>query len=522
MSMPAPPLANSFWVEPGRLLAGEYPGDRDRTLSQARLDTLIQAGISYFIDLTQAGEMPPYDHLLPSERADDGRYIVYVRKAIRDHGVPDSAASLVETLDYIDRAMEVGHVVYVHCRAGIGRTNTVLGCWLRREGFTGPESLQRLNALWQANARAKSWPIVPENAAQERFVLDWREPLETDAPRAPDLDAEHDAQAEVDLGLDLDATRTLRERYLGSLLGLACGDAMGATLQFKRPGQFSAITDLQGGGYWQLPRGAWTDDTAMTLCVAESLLAKEGFDAADQLRRHRRWQREGYLSSTGQCIGITAAVAAALKEQPTVPGLTVGEDSADRQERSRDGEPPVVSEAARVNAQALCRVGAVALFAVSSTENAQAWSLASVALTERSPRLEAACRYYASLLIAALRGATRQTLLAEAQALSGDVLPPLRFEASWAGAAAGTGDPLETLQLVIRTVLGSAGFRDGLLQIVNLGGDADIHGALYGQLAGALDGIDAIPKTWHRAVLRRELIVDIADRLLVAALSPRD
>lgn len=520
--MSAPPLANSFWVEPGRLLAGEYPGDRDRMLSQNRLDALLQAGVSYFIDLTQIGELPPYDHLLPSARADDGRYIVYVRKAIRDHGLPDNASALIETLDYIDRAIEVGHVVYVHCRAGIGRTNTVLGCWLQRAGFTGPESLQRLNSLWQANARAKTWPIVPENAAQERYVLDWREPPETDAAHAPDRGAPLDAQADGDLGFDLVATRSLRARYLGSLLGLACGDAMGATLQFKRPGQFSAITDLQGGGYWQLPRGAWTDDTAMTLCVAESLLAKEGFDAADQLRRHRRWQGEGYLSSTGQCIGITATVAAVLKEQPTVPGLPVSEGAVDRPETSRLGEPAPGSEAARVNAQALCRVGAVVLFAISSPENAQAWSLASVALTERSPRLEAACGYYACLLLAALRGATRQTLLAEAQALYGAVLPPLRFEASWAGAAAGTGDPLETLQLVIRTVQGSPGFRDGLLQIVNLGGDADIHGALFGQLAGALDGIDAVPKTWQHAILRRELIVDTADRLLVAALSPRD
>jgi ADP-ribosylglycohydrolase len=216
----------------------------------------------------------------------------------------------------------------------------------------------------------------------------------------------------------------------------------------------------------------------------------------------------------------------ALKEQPIVPGLTVREDTireerVDRQQKSRVDDYPSEAEPARVNAQALSRVGAAVLFSVSSPENAQAWSLASVALTERSPRLEAACQYYACLLLAALRGATRQTLLAEAQALAG-VAPSQRFEASWAGAAAGTGDPLETLQLVIRTLLGSAGFRDGLLQIVNLGGDADIHGALYGQLAGALDGVEAIPKTWNRAILRRELIIDVADRLLVAALSPRD
>ena len=170
----------------------------------------------------------------------------------------------------------------MHCRAGIVRTHTVIGCWLRREGYSGPDAIERLNQLSQANAPARSLPQIPQTAEQQRYVLEWLEPAEPDQS-----------------GLDLDATRVLRDRYLGSMLGLACGDAMGTSLQFRKPGQFAPLADLLGGGHWQLPRGAWTDDTAMALCLAESLLETDGFDAADQVRRYRRWQHDGHLSSTG-------------------------------------------------------------------------------------------------------------------------------------------------------------------------------------------------------------------------------
>ena len=96
----------------------------------------------------------------------------------------------------------------------------------------------------------------------------------------------------------------LADRYLGSLLGLAVGDALGTTLEFRRPGSFAPIEDLVGGGPFGLLPGQWTDDTAMALCSAESLVACRGFDPADQMRRYLRWYREGYLSCTGHCFDI--------------------------------------------------------------------------------------------------------------------------------------------------------------------------------------------------------------------------
>jgi ADP-ribosylglycohydrolase/protein-tyrosine phosphatase len=555
--MSSPPLANSFWIEPGRLLAGEYPGTGDRTSSEQRLAALIDAGVSYFIDLTQPGELPPYDHWLPSARADDGRYIVYVRKAIQDHGVPQDPESMAEVLDYIDRAIEAGHQVYVHCRAGIGRTNTVVGCWLRRRGLAGPQAILRLNQLWRANARSRSWPTIPETREQTQYVEDWREP---------------DAAAAV--GLDLNAARALRWRYLGSMIGLACGDAMGATLQFRKPGQFTPIADLLSGGHWQLPRGAWTDDTAMALCLAESLLEHEQGDGDDQRARYRRWQRQGYRSSTGSCIGITASVAAALHDgdagastpgasgTPAAGGTQVGGGTpAAGGTQVGSGAGIRGGGAGTGGAQALTRAGIVALFAAATPERAVRLCLAAVCLTDTSPRLGLAARFYLCLMIAALRGAARDTLCTDARNLwasqfavlgtaSGAPAGTAEFDdwvsgaehaaahASGAEHAAAhaepavsseiavapawtTDDPVEVLQLVLGTLLAASGFREGLLAVVNRGGDADVNGALYGQLAGALYGSPGIPHAWSGALLRRELLTDVADRLLVAALAPR-
>src|SRR5688500_14441102 len=103
------------------------------------------------------------------------------------------------------------------------------------------------------------------------------------------------------------------ERYYGSLLGLAAGDAVGTTLEFTSPGSFAPISDLVGGGPFRLQPGQWTDDTSMALCLAESLIACQGFDAADQMRRYVRWYREGHLSSNGRCFDIGITVSQSLQ-----------------------------------------------------------------------------------------------------------------------------------------------------------------------------------------------------------------
>src|SRR5215813_6498203 len=286
------PLPNSYWVLPGRLLGGEYPGGPTPELTRERLSRLLDAGIDCFLDLTQPQELTSYDASLPIE-------VDYLRCPLVDHGTPANPDEMTEIIQCLRSALREGRVIYLHCRAGIGRTGMVAGCLLAEQGFSGEEALAELNRLWRQSARSVQWPTVPETAEQIEYVRSWK-PLaaeESDPLLAP---------------ATLAAARPLRGRFLGTLLGLAMGDAVAAATQYRRPGRFTPVGDLLGGGPFDLPRGGWSDDTAMALCLAESLIERQGFDARDQVERYRRWQQEGYLSATGQCVGITASSARAI------------------------------------------------------------------------------------------------------------------------------------------------------------------------------------------------------------------
>ena len=103
------------------------------------------------------------------------------------------------------------------------------------------------------------------------------------------------------------------QQFRGALLGLACGDAVGTTVEFKKRGTFPAVVDMVGGGPFHLKPGEWTDDTSMALCLGISLTECQGFDAQDQMRRYQRWMQEGYLSSNGRCFDVGGTVAGALR-----------------------------------------------------------------------------------------------------------------------------------------------------------------------------------------------------------------
>ncbi|MCZ7541186.1 MAG: hypothetical protein M5U29_15005 [Anaerolineae bacterium] len=161
-----PPVSGTVWVRPGALLAGPYPAPRDDEAARARLRALLAAGITVFVDLTEEGERPPYLETLRGEAAQGGRGAVHYRLAIPDFGVPD-AAHMAAILDTIDGALATGQAVYVHCLGGVGRTGTVVGCYLARHGAGGEEALRRVAALLGEGS--------PETEAQRQFVRRWAE-----------------------------------------------------------------------------------------------------------------------------------------------------------------------------------------------------------------------------------------------------------------------------------------------------------------------------------------------------------
>jgi ADP-ribosyl-[dinitrogen reductase] hydrolase len=102
------------------------------------------------------------------------------------------------------------------------------------------------------------------------------------------------------------------DQFRGCLLGLACGDAVGTTIEFRHRGSFTPLSDMVGGGPFRLTPGQWTDDTSMALCLAASLTELGCFDAKDQMTRYVRWWQHGYYSSTGACFDIGNTTASAL------------------------------------------------------------------------------------------------------------------------------------------------------------------------------------------------------------------
>jgi ADP-ribosyl-[dinitrogen reductase] hydrolase len=301
-----------------------------------------------------------------------------------------------------------------------------------------------------------------------------------------------------------------RERYRGALLGLAAGDALGTTLEFKPPGTFAPLADMIGGGPFHLKPGEWTDDTSMALCLAESLVEKNGFDAKDQMDRYCSWYERGHLSSTGRCFDIGNTVRSALETYRRTGNPFSGSESPDT---AGNGS--------------LMRLAPVPLFFASDPKQAIHYASESSRTTHGTKAAVDACRYFAGLLVGALRGKPKSELLSpyfnptdEPSFWNENSLDPKiaaiasgSFKKKEPPEIKGTGYVVDSLEAALWAFERSNSFREGALLAVNLGDDADTTGAIYGQIAGAFYGADGIPPEWKAKLTMCDLITEFADKL---------
>ena len=163
------PNPNSYWVIKDRFLAGEYPSGNAAGIARHKIKAFLDAGINSFIDLTVPKEMFPYSGLLKGEG------IEYQRFPIVDENVPADPRQMAAILDAVDAALEAGRKVYVHCQGGVGRTGTVVACWLQRHGRTSAEALRELHGFWRTTERSRVMRRSPNRPVQVAWVKGWAE-----------------------------------------------------------------------------------------------------------------------------------------------------------------------------------------------------------------------------------------------------------------------------------------------------------------------------------------------------------
>jgi ADP-ribosylglycohydrolase len=294
---------------------------------------------------------------------------------------------------------------------------------------------------------------------------------------------------------------TTLDRYRGCLLGLAAGDALGTALEFEEPGSFAPLTDMVGGGPFNLKPGEWTDDTSMALCLAESLVTQKNFDPIHQLETYVRWWRDGHLSVKGRCfdIGFTtrAAIARFQEHRQPYPGST---------------DPGAAGNGS------LMRLAPAPLAFAGNPETAIYMAGQSSRTTHGAAECVEACRYFAALLLAAVSGMSKAQILnnnyepAMAHFLRNPLTGKVSAIASGSFAVKeppqirGSGYVIHTLEAALWAFHSTDNFRAGALKVVNLGEDADTTGAVYGQIAGAYYGAEGIPLEWRDKLAMRELI----------------
>ena len=291
------------------------------------------------------------------------------------------------------------------------------------------------------------------------------------------------------------------DRSRGAFLGLATGDALGAPVEFTRRGEFPLVTDMKPGGYFNLPKGAWTDDTAMALCLADSLLEDPGLNITDLMDRFLRWIDLAENTSTGKAIGLG---------QNTI--FVLG-----HYRRSGALEAPYIKGKSDGNGS-IMRLAPIACAYWRETDLARSLAIKQSRATHASALASSACDFLALVLCELIKGSSFEEALNlgskykfEPEVLA--IAQGLWAQKSMQEVKSG-GFVIDTLEAACWCIWHSDSFESALIKAVNLGHDADTVAAVTGQIAGALYGADAIPKRWLDDLVQKDKILNKVEALM--------
>ena len=376
--------------------------------------------------------------------------------------------------------LRAGFDIVVHCKGGLGRAGTVAARLLVEFGASADDAVRRVR-------EARS-PYAVETRSQEAHVAACAGRASSPAPAARSGSADG-----------------IRDRARGALLGLAVGDAVGTTLEFSIRDAQPRLEDMVGGGPFDLPAGAWTDDTTLALALAESLAASDDFDGRDLMDRFVDWWRNGSYSCNGHCFDIGITTRAALERYV------------------RTGDPVAGSTAPNSAGNgSLMRLAPVALRYWNDRQRLVAVAAAQSRTTHGADEAVDACRAFSDLVADAVAGAQRADVLGR-RTFEGAPAIARILAGSWRGRARDTirssGYVVDTMEAALWAVARTGDFRGAVLLAANLADDADTVAAVTGQLAGALYGLNGIPDAWLARVAWRDRLLGVADRLVAKSLA---
>lgn len=304
---------------------------------------------------------------------------------------------------------------------------------------------------------------------------------------------------------------SLQDRYRGCLVGLACGDAVGTTFEFRERGTFLAM-DMVGGGPFKLKAGQYTDDTSMALCLAQSIIQCNGFDPVDQMSKYVQWYKTGYMSSTGICFDIGMA---------TVRSLEQFLDQV-AQELSRTYPPKPLNpycgsthDGSSGNGS-IMRLAPVVMWAYGYVENEDFLNYHdfvrhSSKTTHSSDKCINACAILANVITECFQNHSKSEIVQNAVSFGLLEIDPINKTID---DIRGSGYVVDSLEAALWCFFHTECYEAAILQAVNLGDDADTTAAVVGQIAGAFYGINGIPEKWRDTLQDCQMMIDMSDKLL--------